>query len=100
MPDIQEINLKQPNPRLVSQLRGLLKDAESGDIVGIAGAVYYHDGCTSEHWVRTPESYSADVVGDRLLGCLTRLQFMLMACRLGIDISADICENPDNDEPS
>lgn len=101
MPDkkIREINLKQPNPILVRQLKNMLKDAEAGDIIAIVGATYYHDGHTSDHWVEVPKGYSFGIFGDRMIGCLERCQHKMMTIRLGVDIPEDqFYVDPRNEE--
>ena len=82
---VKEIRKQEPNPNLIKHLKGLTKDAESGDLQGIIGVVIYEDGTTSDHWTAPPKSYQISIISDRVIGCLEGIKYQLFSGRFGIN---------------
>lgn len=85
MEGVSEIRSKQPNQNLIEYAEKLLRDAKSGELQSIAGVVVFSEGTTSEIWISAPAGYPLHLHSDRMLGCLERLKFTLMAHRSGLD---------------
>ena len=62
---------KTPDQNVIEQLEDLLKKARGGEIVGLAVAMRYEDGCTGNCFVRGP-------AGIALIGELELLKVELM----------------------
>lgn len=81
---VEQIKTHEPNQSLVEQCEDLLKDAKSGKIQGIIGAVIHNDSSTSEYWVPAPNSYHVNIICDRMIGCLERIKYQLLSYRHGV----------------
>ena len=83
--NIHEIKTPEPNPDLVSQIKKLLVDAESGKLQGMVGVVIYENGNSSETWTAPPKSYHLNLVSDRIIGCIERIKYQLLSHRYNVD---------------
>lgn len=83
---IATIDNRKPDPEFISRVEKLLEDAKSGEVTGFVGVVMFHEGLIDYLWHDSiklrPDS---SVVGDRVIGALERLKFILMAERHGLD---------------
>ena len=82
---VREIRIHEPNQDLVDYAELLLKDAKSGKLQAIAGVVVFDNGNTADIWISAPKGHPLALQSDRMIGCLERIKFQLIAHRHGIE---------------
>lgn len=92
---VREIRIHAPNQDLVEYAELLLKDAKSGTLQAIAGVVVFDNGNTGDIWISAPKGHPLAMQSDRMIGCLERVKFQLIAHRHGIE-TEDIFLTPDD----
>ena len=91
---VEELRIHEPNKDLVEYAELLLKDAKTGKLQAIAGVVVFDNGNTADVWVNAPKGQRLDLHSDRMIGCLERVKFQLLAHRHGIE-TEDVFGKPD-----
>ncbi len=89
---VEEIRVRGPNERLVEYAETLLADAKSGLLQSIVGVVVFDNGSTCDIWVAAPVGYPVHLHSDRMIGCLERVKFQLMAHRHGLETPDSFAE--------
>lgn len=82
---IRELRIHEPNANLVEWGERFLEDAKSGRLQSIVGVVVFENGNTSDIWIMAPDGYPVQIHSDRMIGCIERIKFQLIAHRHGID---------------
>ena len=77
-PIIKEMNLSQPNPRLVNSLTRMLARAETGELQVFIGCFIFDNQTVDDVWVDPPQGYHTCVLSDRIVGSLHRLAHKLL----------------------
>lgn len=85
MSKLTEIRKHAPNQVLIDYLEGLLENAKSGHVQSICGVIVFASGSTSDMWVNAPLGYPINLHSDRMIGCLERIKFQLIAHRHGVE---------------
>lgn len=85
MTKLTEIRSHGPNQALIDYLEGLLENAKDGRVQSICGVIVFDSGSTSDMWVQAPDDYPIHLHSDRMIGCLERIKFQLIAHRHGVE---------------
>ena len=62
--NIKEINIRVPRYGLVEHIENMLKDAKSGELVGMLDVQLWHGGAVSSGWHIGTSEYLRTLIGE------------------------------------